>query len=259
MPLMPFPTTKHTKKLHPPLLILIDGIELMLHKGVKRYVLIPMLINTLLFIALFSYGFQQMGELQGWVSSYLPSWLNWLGWLVWPIYFLAFWFFMTFLFIGIANIIASPFNAILSEKVEALRGYPSAPSGGAKEWLMLIPLTLIRELQKLLASLKWLLLMAILFFIPGLNILSFFIGAWLLAIQYLDCPADNQKVAFKQCLKQLQKNRWPALQFGMTVMVISLIPIINFLIIPAAVAAATCLWHEQYAGNKPYNADLLEL
>jgi CysZ protein len=112
--------------------------------------------------------------------------------------------------------------------------------------LLIAPKTIAREIRKFISNLKWLLLLAIIFFIPGLNGLSILIGGWLMAIQYLDTPADNQGMPFKECLARLNHNKLPAFLFGLSVMLVSMIPILNFLIIPAAVASATCLWHENY-------------
>lgn len=236
----------HTKTLNSPFLLLLDGLSLITQKGLRRYVIIPMLINISLFIFLFYYGIKQLSDFQLWFEGFLPSWLSFLSWIIWPLYFLSFWFFITFLFVIIANIIASPFNAFLSEKVEEYRGYPSSPDTSLKAFLLIAPKTIAREIRKFISNLKWLLLLAIIFFIPGLNGISILIGGWLMAIQYLDTPADNQGIPFKECLARLNHNKLPAFLFGLSVMLVSMIPILNFLIIPAAVASATCLWHEKY-------------
>ena len=242
------------RQLNPPALMLLDGLYLITRKGLKRYVAIPLTINIILFVFLFYWGMQQLSSLQITIESYLPSWLSFLSWILWPIYFITFWLFLTFLFVSIANIVAAPFNAFLSEKVEAYQGYPSNEDSGLKAFFLMVPKTLAREIRKFISNLKWLVLLAILFFIPGLNILSILIGGWLMAIQYLDCPADNQNIPFRECLARLGHNKLPAFMFGLSVMLVSMIPIINFLIIPAAIAAATCLWHERYQpqgqGNK---------
>ncbi len=240
-----YPITEK-RQLNTPALMLLDGLFLITRKGLRRYVIIPLLINTVLFIGLFYAGMDQLAGLRVGIESYLPDWLSFLSYILYPLYFITFWFFLTFIFVAIANIIASPFNAFLSEKVEQYQGYPSNNESGLKAFLLIAPKAIAREIRKFIANIKWLILLAIVFFIPGLNLLSLLIGGWLMAIQYLDCPADNHGISFKETLARLTRNRIPALMFGLSVMLCSMMPVVNFLIIPVATAAATCLWHERY-------------
>ena len=48
--------------------------------------------------------------------------------------------------------------------------------------------------------------------------------------QYIDYPADNHK------------KRWQSLGFGGIVYLVLLIPVVNLLMMPAAVAGATLFW-----------------
>ncbi|CAA0081101.1 Sulfate transporter CysZ [BD1-7 clade bacterium] len=232
--------------LHPPFLMLLDGLKLVTRPGLRRYVMIPLAINLIIFASMFSWGIDLIGQWQQDISAWLPSWLSWASYILWPVYALAFWLFLSYGFITLTNIIASPFNALLSEKVEGLMGYPTNDVSGLKAFMAMVPKAVMREIQKFVASLKWLILMIVLLFIPGLNVLTILISGWLMAIQYLDYPADNHEVPFKRLLNTMGKDRFPAWGFGLSISLVSMIPLANLVIVPAAICGATCLWHEKY-------------
>ena len=54
--------------------------------------------------------------------------------------------------------------------------------------------------------------------------------------------ADEQKLC-------LRKKRLMSLGFGGAVSVATMIPVLNFLVMPAAVAGATAMWVEQFHGQ----------
>ncbi len=100
----------------------------------------------------------------------------------------------------VANFIAAPFNGILSERVEQrLRGNSLSTE---LSLLQMIPGTLARELAKLAYFLPRVLLLLILGFIPLINlatpVLWFIFSAWMMAIQYIDYPMDNNGLTFKR-------------------------------------------------------------
>ena len=104
------------------------------------------------------------------------------------------------------------------------------------------------ELRKILYLLMWVIPLLILSWIPGLNLLApilwLFFSSWTLALDYHDYPMGNHQMAFKQQREILRSQRGLALGFGLATMVATMIPIVNFLVIPAAVAGATKLFVE---------------
>ncbi len=53
---------------------------------------------------------------------------------------------------------------------------------------------------------------------------------------------ENHKIHFSQARVELKKKRIISLGFGMAVMFTTIIPLINLLVMPAAVAGATAMW-----------------
>jgi CysZ protein len=64
----------------------------------------------------------------------------------------------------------------------------------------------------------------------------------MMAIQYIDYPADNHKLGWNEMLAWLRKKRWQSMSFGGIVYLSLLIPVVNILMMPAAVAGATLFW-----------------
>ena len=54
-----------------------QGATLIGTKGLKRFVLIPLLINLMLFSLAFYVLLQQVAAMVAAVQAYLPSWLHW--------------------------------------------------------------------------------------------------------------------------------------------------------------------------------------
>lgn len=223
--------------------ILWEGFSLLFTPHIRRYVIWPMLVNILLFSTLFYGSYHLALYLHAQSVAFLPSWLSFLAWLVWPVMLLLVLLMFVYGFSTLSNLLAAPFNALLSEAVERKFNYTQEQSSSWQELWRLIPSTILREGQKILYCLPWWILALILSFIPVVNILSLLIGAWLIALQYLDYPADNHKIPFPTMRQHLQRKRVLTLSFGSSVLLCSAVPLLNLFVMPASVCAATLLWH----------------
>ncbi len=222
----------------------LKGFELLKLPGIKRYVVIPTLINIFLFSGVIWYGSKRFDTL---LEQYLPTWLEWLEVLIWPIFFAASLLIVFFTFTLVANIFGAPFNGVLSEKIEEHLSHQKIDSGeGYMDLLRGARVGILNEFKKLFYLAIRVLPLLLLFLIPGLNVFApflwFIFGAWLLAIEYLDYPMGNRNLTFKQQLTLLQQNRFVCLGFGMALVVMTIVPVLNFFAMPVGVAAATALW-----------------
>jgi CysZ protein len=227
---------------------LMKGLNLIRVKGLKRYVVVPLCINLVLFALAFGYLFSQLG---GWVDQVvatLPDWLSFIGFLVWPLALFSIVMGLALTFTMVANFIAAPFNALLAEKTELyLTGQP-LPDQGLAAFLKDVPRMLGREWQKFVYCLPRAIGFLLLFFIlPGIGqLLWFLFCSWMLAIQYCDYPFDNHKVPFTTMRKALKLQWKHSYAFGISVYVLSLVPLINLLIMPVAVCGATAMWVDKF-------------
>jgi CysZ protein len=227
-----------------------QGFKLIRTKGLKRFVFIPLVINLLLFSSALYYLYGEIGSSIVWLMDLIPDW-EWLSWLkdglsyiIYPIALMIILLFFALIFGTLANWIAAPFNGLLAEKVEKhLSGQDLGDSGFA-DIIKDIPRTLGRELSKLLYYLPRALGFLLLFFILPLagQVLWFLFSAWMMAIQYCDYPFDNHKISFRDMRRTLNLRRSNCVSFGIMVSVFSMIPIVNFLVMPVAVCGATAMW-----------------
>jgi len=229
----------------------LKGFELIQIKGLRSFVLIPLVINILLFSCAFYYLYLQLDALFSYINSFLPDWLSWLNVLLWPIAIATLLVVFSFIFTSVANWIAAPFNGLLSEKVEChLTGKP-APESNFSDLMKDIPRTLSREWIKLKYYLPKAIGFLILFFIPVIGqtaapILWFLFSAWMMSVQYCDVPFDNHKKDFNVMKSQLKQDKGCAFSFGGMTMLFSMIPIVNFIVMPVAICGATALWVDKY-------------
>ena len=222
------------------------GIRLMLQPGVRPYVVVPLLLNLLIFALLAGLAVSYFDDFMG---HYLPedSWWSFLRPLVWLVFALAYAFTTFYTFTILANLIAAPFNGLLAAKVEQhLTG--QAPSGSDVGLLASIAPAVLGELGKLLYLAKWMIPLLLAFvissFIPGLNLLVSALwaafGFWFLAIEYADYPMGNHDIKPREQRATLAARRLHSLGFGAGVSVLMLF--LGFVAMPAAVAGATRFW-----------------
>jgi CysZ protein len=231
---------------------LLRGLSLITRPGLRRFVLIPLLINILIFSLLIWLGVDQFEVL---MNRFLPAdggWLAWLRWLLWPLFALALVLVVFYTFTVIANLLAAPFNGMLAEQVERyLGGEMPNQSGGFKQIVKDFLPSLASELRKMGYFLLRAIPLLILFLIPGLNIAAPFLwllfSAWFLALEYGDYPMANHGLSFAEQRQRLRQTRFTALAFGGGLTLLMMVPILNFVAMPAAVAGATVFWKERLA------------
>lgn len=231
----------------------ISGLKLIRQPGIRRFVTIPLIINISLFslaIGLLISMFSQ------WMESLLPSfpsWLSWLEdwirWLLWPLFAFMIFFIAFYSFTFVANLIAAPFNNLLAQKVE------SVLTGNSKEEIPTLPpweivkKSLASEIGKLLYLVKWSIVIMIISIIPVINVSAPFLwlvfGAWMLTLEYIDFPMGNHGHFFKEINQYARTRKTSCLGFGTGALILTSIPVINFLAMPANVAGATALWIQQ--------------
>ena len=225
-----------------------QGVQLALSPALRPFVVVPLLINVLLFAAL---SWWVAGEFSGWLDallSFLPDWLaaisrGVLAVLLAVLLFLV----MGISFLPVSNVLAAPFNGLLAERAQLLLAGVGPPP---ENILALVSRSLARELRKLLyftpRTLGVLCAAFLLSWIPLLNIaaplLTFVWGAWYMVLQYLDYCEDNQQRDFGSTLALVRGQRSGSLGFGAAVMLAASVPVLNWFVMPVAVCGAAGLW-----------------
>lgn len=235
-------------------LYFVNGFMLMLKPGVFRYAVWPLIINVVIFAAVTMLAISEFGDLLDWLLSFLPGWLDWLRYLLWPVFALALGLLFFFTFTLVANLLASPFNAPLAHAVEVHLGKVSGQSAGRVPLIRSVLKSFNSELRKLVYIVVRALPLLILFVIPVVNIAAPFLwivfSAWMLTMEYADYPMGNHELDFHQQMAILKKRRFLSLGFGGTVTLALMVPGLNLIVIPAAVAGATKMWVKELAVNQ---------
>jgi len=224
---------------------LLAGFGLIVKPGIRRFVIVPLLINVVLFATAIVFGAQQLVDFIDWMIMRWP-WAQWLTWLLWPIFLILVLAVVYFAFSIVANLIGAPFNGRLAGAVEV---YLTGPSGhsetGLKELPGEIKAAIKSEAEKFLYFLIRAIPLLVLFIVPSIlpfaPVIWFLFGAWMLSLEYLDYPLGNKGRLFPAIRQIAARNRAVSLGFGTGVMCITLIPVMNFIAMPIAVAGATKL------------------
>jgi len=224
----------------------LSGYRALFTPGLRRWVLIPLLINTLLFVVLLGLAGAYVGAL---ANQILPQGWDWIRWLLWPIFAVTAAVFVFYTFTLFANLIGAPFNSKLAFELARLRGFKPPVDDTAHGIWAALRVGLSGELNKLLYYLRWLIPLILLSLIPILNLLAPIawplFGAWMMVVEYADYPLGNQGLDPPSQRRWLADRRIDALGFGACVLGATLIPIVNLAVMPAAVAGATLFWLDQ--------------
>ena len=238
----------------------LQGFTLLNKPGVKRHVLIPLLINIALFGLGIYFLYTEYAALVDYLTPDTPDWLpdfltpliDWFVRLLWLLFAAVALILIFFTFTMLANIIGAPFNSYLSAAVERhLTGKdPVQLEGNLVKQVME---SIGGELRKLGYLVMWAIILLIISFIPLLNVLSPFLwmlfGAWMLAIEYADYPLGNRGLTFPAIRATLREKRWLALSFGGAATLATMMPVLNFLVMPVAVAGATAMSIDRFPDN----------
>jgi CysZ protein len=232
---------------------LLTGFQLIRQPGLRSFVMIPLLLNVIVFGSLGYIAFEQFADLLDMLMQSIPAWAAFIRYLLWPLFVLLLLVVSAWTFTIIGNLIASPFAGPLAEKAEAiLTRQVSAASFDWKTVPAVAVRSLAREGSKLVYYLGWAIVILIISFVasPIAPLLWFAFGAWMMAIQYIDYPFDNHQLTFAELKRWLSQNRLTALGFGAAVLAASVIPLVNLVVIPAAICGATALWVDRKAPEK---------
>lgn len=228
------------------------GIKYLLTPGLKRFIVMPIVFNCLLFAGVFYLCYYHVLPYSYHYIDKLPSWLSFLSGVLVTLLIIAFVLFFLVMFTVMFNVIAAPFNGLLSEKVQQLLYKSTIPE---VSFIVMAIRAIKRQGQFLWYFIPRLLVMGILFFIPFIQpifpFIWFLFTAWMLSMQFQDLPMDNNLVCFEDMQRRVKANTMRTLGFGSFINIVSFIPILNILLMPAAVIGSTMLYCDTYRSCAP--------
>ena len=226
------------------------GMGLLTRPGLRRFVVIPLLANIAVFALMAGAIYQAMSGLYiEYTSNFIGDW-EFLAWIVTPLIWLFVTLLSGYISIFIVLFLTSPFHGLLAERVEEyVTGEAIVNEGSALQMVLAIPRGFLREIQKMVHYVPMALLVLIITLIPGLNVIApllwILLGAWMMSLQFVDYPMDNHRLSFGEVRAACSARRSTSITFGAVVAFVSGLPILNLILIPAAVAGATLLWCEE--------------
>lgn len=217
-----------------------------------QYILIPFLINAIVFSAAVYLGLDFFGST---VVEYIPHGDAWywsvLYWLLWVVAVLLTAVLVFFSFTVVGNLLASPFNDLLSERTEEmLSGARNEESFTLSKFLKDALQTILMEAKKMWIFVVIMVLILPLNLLPGVGnavytILAIGLTLFFLCFEYLGFVMVRKRQFFREQKNYIFGRKFLMLGFSCGVMAILAIPFFQLLCIPLAVIAATRLWCEE--------------
>ena len=228
----------------------LRGLAMTLEPGLRQFVLVPLAANIVLFSLMGWLLFELITDFYEAAMLTIPEWLQFLSWIITPLLWLIGGLMTGYLSTFVVLMLTSPFHALLAEKVEeGIIGAPVPALDGFGAALLEVPRALFREIRKVLYYVPMVLGVLLLTIIPVFNAFAplawFLLGAWMMSLQFVDYPMDNHRLPFRDVRDACTARRLSTMGFGGAVAFFTGIPLINLVVIPAAVIGATLLWCEE--------------
>ena len=221
-----------------------EAFTLLTKPRIRRFVIVPVLVNAIIFgIGLY----YLLGLTDAWIltvtdytrDSLLLGWVNSIGAMLWWVLFVVLALVLSFLLTITSNWILAPFLGLLAEAVLKYEGI-HVPNLKLRA---LVAHALSREWRKLRYFLPKILGVLLLYLLPIINLFAPVIWAlfscWMLSIQYIDYYTDTLGERFDNTLQLTKKSRRTTFMHGGVITLLTIIPLLNWLIVPAAVVAST--------------------
>jgi CysZ protein len=210
-----------------------------------------MVVNASIFALLIAWAARRFVALVDWTREWLPGWLHWLEWLLWPLFVVSLILVAAYSFTLLANLIGAPFNGLLADATERFLNGEGPPAVVPRQRLSAeAPRALAAELDKLWYALRWAALVLLALLIPDVNlfvpVLWILLSAWMLAVEYFDYPLSTRGMRPAQQRAFLGGRGAEAMSFGLGAVVLSALPVVNFVAMPACVVGATALCVERW-------------
>jgi len=237
------------------------------HKSLRPYVIVPLVINILLGVVLYSLGIwwgrRVISDLTLRLTTWLePAWLDTTVELLAPVIqfvlILGLFVILGFVLLQFGGILGSPFYGQLSEKIEILRaGKLELPESlGLATILIDIWRAILFELKKLLLLVVIGLPLLLLNFLPGLGTLfatgsGIALASLLICLDMFDAPLERRRLKFRQKLGIVFRSLPASGSFALTSFFLISIPFMNLLAIPVCVSAGTLFFCDRILPTPP--------
>ena len=217
-----------------------------------QYIVIPFLINLVVFSGAVYLGLDFFGNT---VVEYIPQGEAWywsvLYWFLWVVAVLLTAVLVFFSFTVVGNLLASPFNDLLSERTEeVLSGRINDEPFSFGRFLRDAWQTILLEARKMWVFVAIMVLILPLNLLPGIGnsiytVLAVSLTLFFLCFEYLGFVMVRKRQFFREQKNYIMARKILMLGFSCGVMALLAIPFFQLLCIPLAVVGATRIWCEE--------------
>lgn len=208
---------------------------------------IPVLIGAGLYYWL---GAWMYGDVLNWGNDWVKeaisndTWGNVITWLIGIVMTVVLYFVISWTFILIISIIASPFNDVISSRVErAILGQDKQEISSSFTQMFSRILRILWNESKKIVFIIFLSFLGFLFsLIPFLVPLSVLISSVLLAVGFLDYSWSRHDLNFSQCTSNVRANFLSYGLGGLAFLFMIAVPVLNLFLLPFAVVYFTVLF-----------------
>lgn len=221
---------------------LLSGFHLLLTTASLRSVLWRMLGLLTALMALLLVGVFFLSDMM--MQAWLPDGQTWywmlLSWMVWTVSILLAVLTGIVGFAAVASAAVAPWLDILAVRTEQMHGIHRPENADA--WWKQCSTALIHSIRPISILILWGMLAVLLSLIPVLGQIAaaavwMYASIHFLCFELMDTTATRQGWSFSQRKAQLKEHRLFWLSFGGLAMLLMTIPLLNLLVIPAAVVA----------------------
>jgi CysZ protein len=229
------------------------------HRVLWKWALLPAIVNIVVFAVAFALFLAFYPDLYTLATGflYLDAPQTWYAWLwVAPLRLLA-WFIgllllvtalviLYFVFLILGTMIAAPFLDVLAQRVEALvTGQALQGQTSLLDAVRSIGFSIIEELRKLGFFLAVQITLLLLGLIPVLTpftvLAATLFTMFFLPLEYTSFAMDHRQLRFRQRRALIWQHRWLMFGFGIAAFLTLVIPLLNFICLPALVVGGTLL------------------
>lgn len=223
------------------------------HPGLARFWLPPILLTMLILVGWLVLGWTWHDDIVNAMWE-MPTgegfWVRVLGalhWLLRALVLIVLWALGFVVVVLFTNVIAAPFNDLLSEKVEEIVTGRAGPPFSWKAVARDTARSVVLEGFKLLIYAVVMGAMFLISFVPLVGpvlhaIVGFLFTTIYFAIDYIDWPASRRNRGIHYRFGMVHEHFLPMFGFGTGVWLFLFVPLVNLLFMPAAVAGGTLLF-----------------
>ena len=218
-----------------------------------KWCILPIIITAAVYVIAFYCLYRFGGPLldQVWPRPETVAWWSYLVLVGWFLVRILLWIAVTvlafFTFTLVANVVAGPFNDLLSEDTEVIHEGVEPVPFSWRLMLRNLGYTICQELLKLGGFLLLAAVLLPLNLIPVVGsaiyaVLAALLGGTFAALTFTDLPMARRRWALVRKVETLRSNLSAMLGFGMVTLGLMSIPVLNLALLPVAVCGGTLLY-----------------